>query len=515
MRRLATYLIAVLTVGSCSEPIAPPEATGVALVLSALTPLEQTVPITSGVPTAFCPRVRVTDAAGNPVRGVVVRFLITRGQPSISAGATTTNAAGEAWLSGWAAGTRAGVQEVTAILATNTSDTRAVFKVNVPPGLPVTVGPDRDSTSVAVGGTSRPVVLVRRDVHGNVVDTLSGTTVLSDDPGIVAITASDSILGVAEGRSVILLENGIHRFGVVAITGGVAARVAVAIASNPNAGYAVATAPGGLAYAVGFFEYEEGDLYRIEPGAQVASTIAWTPGVTRILDAAFSPDGTRAYFTSQSSGLVVVDATTDAVVDVVTLPHDAQRVATTSDGAYVIVTGWDRFSRVATSDLSFVTFDLPWQGTYEATNGIALHPTASTVYLSNYSGFVAAVDYLSGAVLHSTPVGPGAQGLALDLARSRLIVAREYDGLRVLDAGTLDHLFDSMPVAGAFDVRFDPLSDDVWVTRSLQGTVDRYTSSLTRPAERIGAPDPRRISIRPDGSLLVSARFGVRLIPAP
>lgn len=515
MNRVALRWLLLVGVGSCSEPLAPTDTGVIPLELTALTLLEQTVPLASGVPTAYRPRVRVTDAKGNPVRGVSVSFLITRGQPTISVGAGTTNADGEAWLSGWGTGTRAGVQEVTAILTTNTSDTRAVFRVQVPPGPPVSVGPERDSVAVAVGDSSRPLVVVRRDVHGNIVDTLPGTTVLSDDPAMVAITANGAARGVAPGRTVVLLENGTLRFGVLAVSGGSVARTATTIPSNPDAGYALAVAPSGLAYAADFFEYIEGSLHRIEAGAQVATAIAWAPGATRMLDGAFSPDGARAYFTSQSSGLVVVDATTDAVLDVVALPHDAYRVAVTADGAYVIVTGAVRFSRIATSDLSVTTFDLPWQDTWDPTNGLVLHPSATTAFLSNQSGFVAAMDYLSGALLQVTPVSGAPQGLALDVARSRLIVAREAEGLRVLDAATLAHLFDSMRAEGSFDVRVDPASDNVWVVRSRQGTVDRFTASLTRPAERIGAPDPRRLGLRPDGSVLVSARGGVRLIPAP
>lgn len=510
MRVPARVGLALGILGACADPVAPPRADET-LTITALTDTVLSAIVGSGV---SGPRVRVTDASGNPVRGVNVRFLGTRGRPDFSVGGASTDANGVAWLSRWASGTRAGVQEISVALAQNTSDTRATFRLTVYPGAPVSVGPSHDSVVVAVGYSSAPVTISRLDTYGNVVDDLPGTTVTSDHPEIVSVAEGGALTGVAPGRTVVMLENGVHRYGVLAISGDAPTRLPIVIAANPNAGYALATAPSGLSYAVDFNEYSAGALHRIEATAQVASTIAWMPSTPRIIDGVFAPDEARAYFISQFAALTVVDASTDAIVDAVDLPHEAQRIAVTADGAYLIVTGPDEFTRIATADLTMTTFALPWQDLWDATNGIALHPSANTVYLSSTAGFVASVDYLTGAVLQSIALDGRPQGLALDAARGRLIVVREAAGLRTLDAGTLGHLFDSMPLSGYFDVRLDPDSDDVWVSRPNSNSLDRFTASLARPVERLSMAEPRRVRMRPDGTVLVSAYGGVRMVPA-
>lgn len=513
MRRSIWPLLLWTLAISCSEAVAPVHSVEVRTIVP-LSPLEQSAAMQVALPADMRPRVRVIDADGNAVPRERIAFVVMRGGPTVQYSSDVTNSAGEAWMEAWYTGTRAGLTVVTAILTGNTSDTRAEFRLMVAPGPPTSVGMSKDSVRVAVGD-SFPIGLVRRDDFGNVVDTLAGTTITSDDPGVVSVTANGSVRGVAPGRTAVVLENGAIRLGLLAVAGGVAARQATTIPSNTGEGYALATAPSGLAYAAGL---GDGQLYRIAAGAQVATPIPWTGSNPDIVDGVFAPDETHAYFIAENHNQIfVLSVATDSVVAMVDVPHVTQRIGISNDGLYLIVTGPSQFTRVSTTSVEQSTFPLPWDS-FHGTHGIVVHPSATTVYVSNTLGFVAAHDFMTGALLQQAQPGGTPQGLALDVSRNRLLVARAAGSLHVLDAGTLSLLFASEAASRLFDVRYDSATDAVWGNRNARfvtGAVERYSHSLTRVVERIEFYDSRRLGIRPDGSVLISAMGGVRLIPAP
>jgi DNA-binding beta-propeller fold protein YncE len=507
-------LLALLALLACAER-APFDAR-LALDLEPASALEQAVQANRLVPTGLLPAVRAVDVNGRPVPGQRVRFTVTRGSPTVAGTTAFTNEDGVARLGGWFPGTVAGVQQVTAVLANNSSDTRVVFSLRVQPWAVVDTVVVPDSVRLAVGDSSRPIVAGAVDQFGNVVDSLPLSLLVSDDTGIVEVTASGALRGVAEGRTVLVAEFGLERFGVLAVIGAVESRNAVPVPSHTEPGVALACAPTGLAFAVHFAGLPASTLYRFDPGSVTAQSIAWSPGAAWIIDGAFSPDASHAYFiTNDGNRLIVVSAATNATVDVLELPHAPQRVGVTPDGTYVIATGSDHFTRISTATLEQATFPLPWTSSGVTTNGIAFEPATTTAFFTSRNGAVLAVDYLSGAVLRSLDVGSSPQGLALDPEGNRLFVALESAGLRGLHAATLEPQGDSPSFLGAFDVKYDVDRDAIWVTRSTHNLVERYTRSLLRPAERIAVPTPRRLCLRPDGSVLVSADGGTRLIPAP
>ena len=75
----------------------------------------QTAAVNTTVATA--PSVRVTDAYGNPVSGVVVTFAVASGGGSVTGASATTNASGIATVGSWSLGTTAGANTLTAICA--------------------------------------------------------------------------------------------------------------------------------------------------------------------------------------------------------------------------------------------------------------------------------------------------------------------------------------------------------------------------------------------------------------
>ncbi|MGD9387142.1 MAG: hypothetical protein PVI87_02845 [Gammaproteobacteria bacterium] len=70
----------------------------------------------AGQPVAEPPAVRVTDALGNPVPGVVVDFAVVQGGGSIVGETATSDADGIAQLQSWTLGDQEGLNEVTATL---------------------------------------------------------------------------------------------------------------------------------------------------------------------------------------------------------------------------------------------------------------------------------------------------------------------------------------------------------------------------------------------------------------
>src|SRR6476661_9305363 len=63
---------------------------------------------------ATTPAVRITDAKGRGVKGVLVRWQVTAGGGRVTSDTSRTNASGDASAGGWTLGTVAGTQTVTA-----------------------------------------------------------------------------------------------------------------------------------------------------------------------------------------------------------------------------------------------------------------------------------------------------------------------------------------------------------------------------------------------------------------
>ena len=137
---------------------------GTAAIVTALSPLAQSVPAGTAVPAP--PSVRVTDAGGNPSPNVAVAFAVTAGGGNISPQTILTNAQGIATASSWTVGTTAGSNQATANVG---SLPVVTFQATGAAGAPATMTLVAGNNQTAQAGrpvTVAPSVLVR-DVHGN------------------------------------------------------------------------------------------------------------------------------------------------------------------------------------------------------------------------------------------------------------------------------------------------------------------------------------------------------------
>ncbi|MCU0622377.1 MAG: hypothetical protein MUF53_00785 [Gemmatimonadaceae bacterium] len=171
----------------------------------------QTATVSTAV--AVAPRVRVTDAGGNPVAGVGVTFAVGLGGGSITGPTAVTDAAGLASVGSWTLGTVAGANTLTATVGALPPVTfTAVATVGAPASLQI-VAP---AGGTQAGSTGQPVPTppsVRvRDAFANVVPgvtvtfavatgggTVTGATPVTDANGIA--TVGSWTLGATAGTN--------------------------------------------------------------------------------------------------------------------------------------------------------------------------------------------------------------------------------------------------------------------------------------------------------------------------
>jgi WD40 repeat protein len=506
---LSAGLLLAQFLASCSEPQAPLQLEQ-EFVLEAISAQEQFLPLLGSV--TDLPRVRVVDAKGNPQQGIRVYFVRSLGRPAIDGAIRASGPTGEVSLSFWHVGTRAGPQEVSAVVVNNSSDTRAVFRVNVLPGPASFVGLSRDTVRIAVGESSTQLSLAHRDDYGNIVSIIPGATLTSDDASIVEVLPDGSLRGVATGRAAVVVDSGAFRRAALAIVGnppdGSVATIAT-IPSPENQMYAVAVDPTGLTFTAPYEIGSMSPLIRIAPGGGTVTTTS-VPA-NRLVDAAIVPDDSRVLFVGlEQSSLLVVNSTTGTVAQTVSLPDYAYRVAVSADGSFAIVTGASQVWRVELADYEITTFPLPPSA--GVINGVDIHPVDGRIFLASHSGYVAVLDGSTGAQLHYFGGIERAQGVAVDAAGNRLYVGRENYGIRVYDATTLAHISDSNPFSGSFDLRWHAARNELWVSLGSASAVLRFSPSALIPLERFGIPGARRMAFLPNGDVAVASTGALRLI---
>ena len=114
-----------------------------------------------GTTVATPPRVRVEDAAGNPVPGTTVTFAVTGGGGSLTNGTPTTNGQGEAAPTSWRLGSTAGAQSLSAAVGA-VQTTITATAIAVPTAVVVTPG----TASIATLGSTRRIEAQVRDANG-------------------------------------------------------------------------------------------------------------------------------------------------------------------------------------------------------------------------------------------------------------------------------------------------------------------------------------------------------------
>lgn len=497
-------LVLAALLGGCSEPQTP-SGLGQQLMLEAVSEQNQSVPLAGVV---ALPRVRVVDLQGNPQSGVRVYFARSLGRPNIDGTIRTTGPTGETSLIYWNVGTRAGPQEVSAVIANNSSDTRAVFRVDVQPGPPTNIGLSTDTVYVAVGASSQQLALARRDSYGNVVDVVPGATLTSDDASIVEVLADGSLRGVSTGRAAVVVDSGAFRRAALVIVGNPLSISRTTLTVSAHEMYAATAGPTGVVLSAPFTSGPS-QGFRLGAGSTTPTTFAMDSAL--VIDAAFRPDGSQALFVGLDRQYVLfLDAATGAVAHVVNLPATAFRVEVSADGSFAVVTGATRVWRIALPSYDVTEFPLPAMG--GAVNGLAIHPADGRIFVASHGGYLAVLDPVTGAHLQYEGGFGRLQGLAIDAVGNRLYVAREFDGVRVLDAQTLVRISDSNPFSGAFDLRWDATRRNLWVSLGSADGVLRFSESALVALERITVARARRIAVLPSGDIVVAGATALHLI---
>lgn len=477
--------------------------------MEAVSVQEQSLPVVSMV--TDLPRVRVLNARGDPQPGVRVYFVGSLGRPSIDATVRSTGPTGEVSLSSWYVGTRAGPQDVSAVIVNNSSDTRAVFRVNVLPGPASSVGLTTDTVRIALGATSTALSLAHRDSYGNVVSTIPGATITSDDASIVEVLPDGSLRGVGNGRAAVVVDSGAFRRAALVIVGNPLDGTVVTLAplqTPTDQLFAVASDATGLTFAA---PYASGvaPFFRVAPGAAAPTTTSIA--IDEAIDAAFVPDGSRVLFVGRGQAyLLVVNAANGTEMQRVPLPGGAYRVAVSADGSFAVVTGYGEVWRVELTDYDITSFPVPNMSA--PTNGVAIHPDGGRIYLTSLAGVVAVLDASTGALLNQFGGIERAQGVAVDVVGNRLYVGRESYGVRVYDATTLAHISDSSPFSGAFDLRWNAARNELWVSLGSGNAVLRFSGSALIPLERYGIAGARRMAFLPNGDVVVGSVGALRVI---
>jgi adhesin/invasin len=255
------YTLQATSAGLSGSPVIFTAAAtiGTATAIAAHAGNGQTAAVGTSVQTP--PAVRVTDALGNPVRGVPVNFVVVTGGGSVTGGLQTTDALGIASVGGWTLGPAPGPNTLTATSGT-LSGSPVTFSATAVSGQAgtMTIAAGNDQTvTVGTEVPIRPAVQVT-DGFGNPVSGVHVSFAVAEGGG--SITGADQTTdaqGVAAvGSWTVGTELGLHTLvanspGLIGspatftatVVAGAAARIAINGGDNQTAaaGTAVSIAP--------------------------------------------------------------------------------------------------------------------------------------------------------------------------------------------------------------------------------------------------------------------------------
>ena len=154
---------------------------------------------TAGSAVSVAPAVSVKDAGGAGIPGVPVTFSVLTGGGAVTAGSTTTSAAGVATLGSWTLGTLAGANSLSAVGGGATQTFTAAGIPGAPTRVRFTSSPAGTLANLTGTALAPSVVADVLDANGNVA-TLASTTVslaLIGPAGDAPLDGTTSIAAVA------------------------------------------------------------------------------------------------------------------------------------------------------------------------------------------------------------------------------------------------------------------------------------------------------------------------------
>ena len=223
-----------------------------------------------------------------------------------------------------------------------------------------------------------------------------------------------------------------------------------------------------------------------------------------VVDVAFDPGGTIAYYTNQfTSSVGVVNVGTDATVATIPVSGNAWRVKVSSDGARVYAT---------TNTGNLVVIDAASRSVLRTVslgaelNGIAGHPSDTLVYLTSFTTgrmfevntrtFVSRVANASGAP----------QDIALSRDGTEMYIANESGFLDVRSVVTGERIAQVTLAGGGFGLAVSPDEAQLYVTIPGSGKVQVIDRASRAPLFTIATSGtPRRVAFDRRGALAIVA----------
>lgn len=360
-----------ITAAACSNPAAPPPAGAFAASLTIVAGDGQTAVSGARLPTLLI--VAVTDSAGAPFPGAKVQFVVTSGGGSTQPESVLTDFDGRAQTA-WTLGSTAGTQGVEAHVARQ----------------------GRSTLSAAF----QAVALQVAHPGGTIVT----TRVLGSRPYGIAVSAQ----GVAY----------VTQLDAAALTAANASTLAptdtIAVGGDPTD--VVFNPAGTTAYVT-----NQGDgtlgVVEVASGVQVATV----PMGGNPFDVIVSPNGTRVYASTNANQVVVVNATTRAVIGTIPTAEAPMRFAFHPDGTFLYVAaslgGVVHEINTATRlvNRTFAVGGKP--------QGMAVSPDGAELYIANEAGRLDIWSLGSGTALTSIPLAAGAFGLAMTRDAAQLYIS--------------------------------------------------------------------------------------------
>ncbi|MGH2831093.1 MAG: YncE family protein [Actinomycetota bacterium] len=192
----------------------------------------------------------------------------------------------------------------------------------------------------------------------------------------------------------------------------------------------------------------------------------------------------RAYVSG--NGVVVYDGMTDAVVATVTVAPGAPQALAVDEAANRVYVALPATDEVAVIDglTNMVVNRIP---TADEPKGLAV--SGSVLYVAAHgTGEVQAIDAGTEVVL-DTAVVPQAHSLAFDPIAGRVAVARDNGIVVVLDATSLDQIYDFVAGATPRGLVFNPVTHRLWVTGESDDSLTIVRSTDGIVLGRIGLGD--------------------------
>lgn len=203
-------LLSVVILGACSDHGVGPQSPSIAS-LDIVSGDYQTDTVGRELPDPLV--VVVKDAAGQPLQGQVVNFVVTAGGGNVFAGANSTNADGIA-KERWTLGTNTSDSQVVEVRAVDNTTGQpkvfARFQATAIPGAPATVAIQPDTVEIgALSDTSR-LFATSYDQYGNLIPH-QHVEWAAEDSAIAAVDSTGLIVALANGQTHAFVTNGAGR----------------------------------------------------------------------------------------------------------------------------------------------------------------------------------------------------------------------------------------------------------------------------------------------------------------